>query len=283
MGQSLTLKNVGFTYGSIWALRGIGLDIKPGELIGILGPNGSGKSTLLKIMDGILVPQEGEIKIKDRPLSSFKRSALAREVALVAQETTFRFSFSALEVVLMGRFPHLTRLQFEGKRDIEIALLSLESMQALELAERSIHELSGGEKQRVLIARALAQEPEIILLDEPTSFLDIKFKREIYGLLSSLSREKGLSVVVVSHEIDLAAQYCQRLAILRNGHLFKVGTPEEVITTSNIETVYDCPVLVDRNPATGSPRVNLIGKHSNELRHESKDVSGDNMNLEKIS
>ena len=175
----------------------------------------------------------------------------------------------------MGRFCHLTRLQFEGKRDIEIALLSLESMQALELAERSIHELSGGEKQRVLIARALAQEPEIILLDEPTSFLDIKFKREIYGLLSSLSQEKGLSVVVVSHEIDLAAQYCQRLAILRNGHLFKVGTPEEVITTSNIETVYDCPVLVDRNPATGSPRVNLVGKHSNELKPESKDVSGD--------
>ena len=270
MGQSLSLKNVGFTYGSIWALRGIGLDIKPGELIGILGPNGSGKSTLLKIMDGILVPQEGEIKIKNRPLSSFKRSALAREVALVAQETMFRFTFSALEVVLMGRFPHLTRLQFEGKRDMEIALLSLESMQALELAERSIHELSGGEKQRVLIARALAQEPEIILLDEPTSFLDIKFKREIYGLLSSLSRDKGLSVVVVSHDIDLAAQYCQRLAILRNGHLFKVGTPEEVITTSTIETVYDCPVLVDRNPATGSPRVNL--------KPESEDVSGDRMN-----
>ena len=270
MGQSLSLKNVGFTYGSIWALRGIALDIKPGELIGILGPNGSGKSTLLKIMDGILLPKEGEIKIKDRPLSSFKRSELAREVALVAQETTFRFSFSALEVVLMGRFPHLTRLQFEGKRDMEIALLSLESMQALELAERSIHELSGGEKQRVLIARALAQEPEIILLDEPTSFLDIKFKREIYGLLSSLSREKGLSVVVVSHEIDLAAQYCQRLAILRNGHLFKVGTPEEVITTSTIETVYDCPVLVDRNPAAGTPRVNL--------KPESKDVSGDRVN-----
>jgi iron complex transport system ATP-binding protein len=283
MGQSLTLKNVGFTYGSTWALRGIALDIKPGELIGILGPNGSGKSTLLKIMDGILVPQEGEIKVKNRPLSSFKRSALAREVALVAQETTFRFSFSALEVVLMGRFPHLTRLQFEGKRDMEIALLSLESMQALELAERSIHELSGGEKQRVLIARALAQEPEIILLDEPTSFLDIKFKREIYGLLSSLSQGKGLSVVVVSHEIDLAAQYCQRLAILRNGHLFKVGTPEEVITTSTIETVYDCPVLVDRNPATGSPRVNLVGKHSSELKPESKDVSGDRMNRLKVS
>ena len=229
MEQIMTLENVGFTYGPIWALRGIDLDIMAGELAGILGPNGSGKSTLLKILDGILVPQEGEVRLRNRPLSGFKRMSLAREVALVAQETSFRFSFSALEVVLMGRFPHLSRLQFEGKRDIEIALLSLESMQALELAERSIHELSGGEKQRVLIARALAQEPEIILLDEPTSFLDIKFKREIYGLLSSLSQEKGLSVVVVSHEIDLAAQYCQRLAILRNGHLFKVGTPEEVI------------------------------------------------------
>ncbi|MFH1929973.1 MAG: ABC transporter ATP-binding protein [Pseudomonadota bacterium] len=260
MGQIMTLKNVGFTYGSLWALKGIHLDIPAGELVGILGPNGSGKSTLLKIMDGVLVPQEGEVQLKNRALSGFKRSALARKIALVAQETSFRFAFSVLEVVLMGRFPHLTRLQFEGKRDIEVALLALEAMHAVNLAERSIHELSGGEKQRVLIARALAQEPELILLDEPTSFLDIKFKREIYELISSLTSEKGLTVVVVSHDIDLAAQYCHQLVILKDGHLFSIGTPENVVTTSNIETVYDCPVLVDRNPATGSPRVNLVRK-----------------------
>jgi iron complex transport system ATP-binding protein len=260
MDPILTLENVGFNYSSLWALRGISLKISQGELVGILGPNGSGKSTLIRVMDGILVPQEGEVKMKGLPLHQYKRNRLAREVALVAQESSFRFSFTALEVVLMGRSPHLKRLQFEGRRDVEIALHSLETMQALELAERPIHELSGGEKQRILIARALAQEPEIILLDEPTSFLDIKFKKEIFDLIATLTHEEGLSVVVVSHDIDLAALYCQRLAILKEGRLFQVGAPEEVITETIIEEVYDCPVRVDRNPFTGSPRVTLTSK-----------------------
>ncbi len=176
---------------------------------------------------------------------------------MVAQENHFRFSFSALEVVLMGRFPHLKRWQFEGERDLEVALNALSATHSLELAERSIHELSGGERQRVLIARALAQEAKIILLDEPTSFLDLKYKREIFRLISSLSRKKGLSVVVVSHDIDLAAQYCQRVMMLKDGSIFEMGEPDRVITASNIEAVYECPVLVDKNPATGRPRVSL--------------------------
>jgi iron complex transport system ATP-binding protein len=260
MGQILTLRNVGYTYGQHWALKDIHMDIVAGEVVGILGPNGSGKSTLLKIMDGVLAPQEGEVSLHNRPLSDFKRADLAKKIALVSQETAFRFAFSALEVVLMGRFPHLRRLQFEGKRDMEVALNALETVQAVDLAERSIHELSGGEKQRVLIARALAQEPKVILLDEPTSFLDIKFKREIYGLILSLALKQGLSVVVVSHDIDMAAQHCHQLVVLKDGHRFGMGAPEEVITTSNMEAVYDCPVVVDKNPVTGSPRVNIVGK-----------------------
>ena len=182
---------------------------------------------------------------------------MAREVAMVSQENYFRFSFSSLEVVLMGRFPHLKRLQFEGERDLEIAFDSLKATYAQELAERSIHDLSGGERQRVLIARALAQEPKVILLDEPTSFLDLKYKREIFRLISSLSREKGLSVVIVSHDIDLVSQYCHRLILLKNGLIYEMGEPEEVITASNIEAVYECPVLVDENPSSGRPRVNV--------------------------
>jgi iron complex transport system ATP-binding protein len=206
-------------------------------------------------MDGILVPQDGEILIEDSPYAAFGRNHLAREVAMVAQESHFRFSFSTLEVVLMGRFPHLRRLQFEGKRDMEVALDALNATHTREFAERSIHELSGGEKQRVLIARTLAQEPRVVLLDEPTSFLDLKFKREIFQLISSLSMNKGLSVVVVSHDIDLTSQYCGRVIMLRNGSIYKMGEPDEVITAANIEAVYDCPVLVDKNPATGRPRV----------------------------
>ena len=255
MGPILTLKDVGFRYGQIKALKEISLQVKAGEILGILGPNGSGKSTLLKIMDGVLEPQEGEILIKDSPIASLRRSSIAREVAMVAQESHFRFSFSTLEVVLMGRFPHLKSLQFEGKRDMEVAFDALRVTHTIELVERSIHELSGGEKQRVLIARALAQEPKLILLDEPTSFLDLKFKREIFQLISSLSLEKGLSVVVVSHDIDLASQYCQRLMMLKNGSIYEMGEPDQVITASNIEAVYECPVLVDKNPATGRPRV----------------------------
>jgi iron complex transport system ATP-binding protein len=254
----MNLKNISYRYGKEWTLRGIDLDLKAGEIVGILGPNGSGKSTLLKIMDGVLIPQEGEIHIRNRPFHSFKRSAFASEVAMVAQENHFRFSFSSLEVVLMGRFPHLKRLQFEGQRDIEIAFNSLRATHALDLSGRSIHDLSEGEKQRVFIARALAQEPKIILLDEPTSFLDLKFKREIFRLISTLSREKGLSVALVSHDIDLVAQYCHRLIMLKNGIIYAAGEPDKIITASNIEDVYECPVMVDNNPLSGRPRVNLI-------------------------
>lgn len=258
MGQVLTLKNIGFSYGEIRALTGIDLQVHAGEILGILGANGSGKSTLLKIMDGVLTAQEGALLIKGKPISRIKRSELAREVAMVGQDNHFRFSFSALEVVLMGRFPHLKRLQFESENDLQIALDALRATHSIDLAERSIYELSGGEKQRVLIARALTQEPGAILLDEPTSFLDLKFKREIFRLISSLSQDKGLSVVVVSHDIDLAAQYCNRIVLLKNGTIFNTGSPEDVITASNMEEVYECPVLVDMNPVSGRPRVSMI-------------------------
>lgn len=258
MDQVIRLKNIGYRYEKRWVLKGIDLELRAGEILGILGPNGSGKSTLLKIMDGVLKPGEGEIFIRSRPFHGLKRSDFAKEVAMVSQENTFRFSFTSLEVVLMGRFPHLKRMQFEGHQDIEIAVNSLKATEALEFAERSIHDLSEGEKQRVFIARALAQEPKVILLDEPTSFLDLKFKRDIFRLISSLCREKGLSVALVSHDIDLVAQYCHRLIMLKHGNIYAEGVPGKVITSPNIEDVYECPVLVDSHPLSGRPRVNLV-------------------------
>jgi iron complex transport system ATP-binding protein len=257
MEPLLTLNNVGFNYEDSWTLRGINLHVHRGELLGILGPNGSGKTTLLKIMDGILAPDEGEILVNGRSLLSLGRKETARRIAMVSQENYFGFDFSVLEVVLMGRFPHLGRLEFEGDRDVKVALKALDATHTRSLSGRSIHRLSGGEKQRVLIARALAQEPQLILLDEPTSFLDIKYKREIFQLISTLSEDRGLAVVVVTHDLDLTAQYCQRLVLLKQGEIYQMGDPATVITPSNIWTVYDCPVLVDRNPATGTPRVSL--------------------------
>ena len=257
MEPILKLNNISFKYEDKEVLKNIDLDVNPGEILGILGPNGSGKSTLLRIMDGILTPQSGEILINGESYHGFKRSHLAREVAMVAQENHFRFSFSCIEVVLMGRFPHLKRLQFEDHNDLKIAIESLKATHALEFAERSIHDLSGGERQRVLIARALAQEPRVILLDEPTSFLDLKFKREVFKLIASLSKEKGLGVAIVSHDIDLVAQYCSKVVLLKNGSVYRTGDPDTVVTAENIEDVYECPVLVDRNPLSGRPRVSV--------------------------
>jgi len=159
--------------------------------------------------------------------------------------------------VLMGRFPHLKRLQFEDHNDLKIAIEALKATHSLEFADRSINDLSGGEKQRVLIARALAQEPGVILLDEPTSFLDLKYKREIFRLILSLSSEKNLAVAIVSHDIDLMAQYCNKIILLKNGVVYRSGDPDSVITAENIEDVYDCPVLVDQNPLSGRPRVSV--------------------------
>ncbi|RJR31376.1 MAG: ABC transporter ATP-binding protein [Desulfobacteraceae bacterium] len=257
MEPVLSLEQVSFTYGKDWVLRGVDLHVPEGEVLGVLGPNGSGKSTLLRIMSGVIRPREGRVRIGGRDFSSLKRDTIAREIAVVSQEQHFRFEFTALEVVLMGRFPHLGRFEFEGKRDLEIAARALEATDTLGFADRSIHSLSGGEKQRVLIARALAQEPKLMLLDEPTSFLDLKHKRDIFRLVSDLSRERGLSVVLVSHEMDLASQHCRRLVLLKDGGISRAGTPDEVLTASNLESVFGCPVLVDRNPLTGAPRVSL--------------------------
>lgn len=257
MEPILKICNIGFRYGDKQVLDSISLDLYPGEIIGILGPNGSGKSTLLRLMDGVLAPQSGELEINGKPYGRLSRKELAREAAMVSQEQHFRFSFSCIEVVMMGRFPHLKAMQFENKNDLTVAMDALRSTHALEFAERSIHDLSGGERQRVLIARALAQEPRVMLLDEPTSFLDLKFKREVFRLVSSLSKEKGLAVVIVSHDIDLVSQYCNRVILLKNGSVYRTGTPEEVITSKNIEDVYECPVLVDQNPLSGRPRVSV--------------------------
>jgi len=266
MDSELILKDVYFRYNSQWCLEGINFELNRGEIVGIIGPNGSGKSTLLKIMDGLLRIQKGEIILFDKPLSRYRRGAIARRIAMVPHEETFRFSFVVSEVVLMGRFSHLGLFPFEGREDLEIANQSMRLTGTLNLANRSIHELSGGEKQRVLIARALTQKAQIILLDEPTSFLDIRHKVEIFELISYLTLTQGLSVIIVSHDISLAAQYCHRMLLLDKGNVYKIGKPAEVITADNISTVYQCPVLVDNNPISKTPRVTILSKRNENIK-----------------
>ncbi len=267
MDPELTLNNVCFKYGRQWCVQDIGFELGKGEIIGIIGPNGSGKSTLLRIIDGLLRIQKGEVLLGNKSIYHFKRGHIARHIAMVPQESIFRFPFSVFEVVLMGRFPHLGHFPFEKKEDLKIAEKSMELTSTLDLATRSIHELSGGEKQRVLIARALTQRAQIILLDEPTSFLDIRHKVEIFEIISFLTQ--AMSLIIVSHDISLAAQFCHRIILLDKGKIYKIGTPSEVITAENISTVYQCPVLVDKNPISNTPRITILSKKHKDKKESS--------------
>ncbi len=241
-------------------LRNISLKISSGEVLGILGPNGSGKSTLLKILMRILIPQRGSVELFGQPHAAFSQAEISRHVAFVPQETQQAFSFTINEMVLMGRYPHHNRtwgLGWEGAQDRAVAMQAMRDLDVSHLGTRLITNVSGGERQRAVIARALAQEPEILLLDEPTAFLDLHHQLEIARIIRRLNRERGLTVVLVSHDLNLASQYCDRLVLLREGEIVTMGSPEEVIARESLEPVYGCPVLLDQHPQTGKPRVTL--------------------------
>lgn len=247
--------NVTFSYYEKRALTDVTWDVQKGEFWGIIGPNGSGKSTLLKCISKVLTNYEGEILIDSENLKSIPIKRLAQKMAFVPEESVVTFSFSCMEVVLMGRTPHQRRLDFEGKRDFDLARLCMEETKCWHLAERNIDELSSGEKQRVVIARALVQEPEILLLDEPTSHLDINYELEIFDLLKNLQKDKGLTIVTVLHNLNLAAQYCDKLILLKEGRIFSLGWERDVITKENIKVVYGVDAIVGKDPVTGKPWV----------------------------
>ncbi len=255
----MTFNNIGFRYSAENVLKNVSGEIRRGEFFGILGPNGSGKTTLLKILHGLLIPQEGEVCIDATPLCRIRLCDLAKTVAVVAQEASLIFPFSVEEIVLMGRSPHLGKWRFEGQKDVRIAREAMAATDTLHLVGRGMEELSGGERQRVMIARALAQEPRLLLLDEPTAFLDIRHQVEFFDLVRRLNRESALTVVAVTHDINLAALYCDRLMLLSAGRVASAGRPEDVVTQKNIREVYKTDVAVDCAPGSGRPRVSLLG------------------------
>jgi iron complex transport system ATP-binding protein len=254
----LRAEKVGFQYGGQWVLRDISFEVREGEILGIIGPNGSGKTTLLKILDGILTPREGRVWLRDKDLSQLGRETLAKVIGVVPQDYSMFFPFSVEEIVLMGRTPHLGLLRFEGQKDFAIARRAMELTETTEFSRRGMGELSGGERQRVLIARAVTQEPEVLLLDEPTTYLDIKHQVALFQLMKTLHEKGNLTVIVVTQDINLAAQYCHRILLIKSGQYFSMGTPAEVVTPENIRQVYETDVLIDPHPRTGLPRVTLI-------------------------
>jgi len=256
----IDVQSISFRYHEEWVLQDISFQVGKGEFIGLIGPNGSGKTTLLKILYRLLSPQQGEIFFEHVPLKRMSRTDIAKKIAVVAQEAYPLFPFRVIEIVLMGRSPYLGHLVFERERDLEIARKAMEWTKILPIFERPIDELSGGERKRVFIARALAQEPEVVLLDEPTANLDIHHQIEFLDLILALNRERGLTIVMASHDLNIASEFCDRLILLHQGRIYKTGIPEEVITEENIKTVYGCGVWVDKNPISGMPRINLLKK-----------------------
>jgi iron complex transport system ATP-binding protein len=256
----IEVHSVFFQYRKDWVLQDISFRIGKGDFIGIIGPNGSGKTTLLKVLSHELTPQKGNVFLDGVPLNKLRRPEIARKIAVVPQETHFLFPFSALEIVLMGRTPYLGHHLFESAKDLEAATRAMEQTETLSFADRPIDELSGGERKRVFIARALAQEPEVILFDEPTANLDIHHQMDFLDLISTLNRETGLTVLMASHDMNVASEFCRSLLLLHGGTFYTMGPPGEVITRENIERVYGCEVWVDQHPISGTPRINLLKK-----------------------
>lgn len=257
MSPSVALRGVRFAYGRQAVIENLSLEIAEGDFFAVIGPNGSGKTTLLRLILGSLAPQAGDIAVFGRPLAGYSRRELARRIALVPQGSVPVFSFAVEEIVRMGRAPHLGLLGFEAAEDMDQAARAIGAVGLDALARRPLDQLSGGEQQRVWIARALCQQPRLMLLDEPTAALDMGHQLQIMRLLARLRREHGMTVVMVSHDLNLAAMFATRMLLLHGGGAVCSGTPEEVLQPSHIRTAYGCEVLVDRHPQGDFPRLTL--------------------------
>ncbi|MGA2526552.1 MAG: heme ABC transporter ATP-binding protein [Smithellaceae bacterium] len=254
----INAENISFSYAAKPVMEDVSFAIDEAQIVAIIGPNGSGKTTLLKIINGTLFPNSGQMLVDGKDTGQWSRQEIARKVAIVPQETSVIFPFYAEEIVLMGRFPHLSNYRFEDKKDYRIVHEAMEKTDTLAFATRRFDELSAGERQRVLIARALAQEPKVLLLDESTVFLDLKHQLQFLTLLRQLNTAQQLTVIFVTHDINLAAQNADRIILLYSGEIYAIGKPAEVITAANIKEVYDVGVLIDKNPQSGLPRMTLL-------------------------
>jgi len=262
----IELKDVSLGYDHRAILNNINLRTVPGKILGLIGPNGSGKSTLIKGMTRVISIFSGHILIDGQDIKSIKREDLARLIATVPQNPVLPEAFTAFEVVLMGRTPHLGLLRYEGGRDIAIAWQAMEATKTELFAERRVGELSGGERQRLIIARALTQQPRAILLDEPTAHLDINHQVEILNLVKSLCLEQSLTVIAALHDLNLAAQYCDWLVMLNGGEIYAEGTPSNVLTAQNVKEVYGAEVYVYPHPINKLPTTLITAGKGKEER-----------------
>jgi len=235
---ALAFDGVGIGLGGSPVLRDVSLELAPGEIVGLAGSNGAGKTTLFRVASRVLRPDRGEVRLAGQPIATLSRRELARRLAVVPQDVAVAFPFRAGEVVLMGRSPHLSGLGFESERDVGIAQDALAALGIAHLAERSMLALSGGERQLVLVARALAQDPRVLLLDEPTSHLDLRHRTRVLERVRDFVARDGRSALVVSHDLTLSARTVDRIALLEGGTLRACGPPAEVLTADNLRVVF---------------------------------------------
>jgi len=258
----LELERVSFAYPArvsrrAFALSEVSLRLAAGEMVGVIGPNSSGKTTLIRLLTRVLEPATGEIRLEGVPVGRLARTDLARRVGVVPQSAPAECPFNVGELVLMGRYPHGPGRYFESRQDHAAACTAMEATGVLELADLPLDHLSGGERQRALIARALAQEPRLLVLDEPTAHLDLRYQVEVASLLRRLNRERGLAILLVSHDVNLAGEVCDRLMLLAEGRAVATGPPEAVLEESLLSSVFGCDVVVDKVEPGRRPLVRL--------------------------
>lgn len=270
--MKLSISDLSFSFGACKVLKEITFEVTEGEFLGIMGPNGSGKTTLLRCLTRYLPSEAKAILVDMKPLHTLTDKQVAAMFAVVPQSSQTDFPFTVRDIVTMGRIPHIHgRLVSVRKEDAEIVNEAMESTGCSHLADRPFSELSGGERQRAVIARALAQEPKALLLDEPTVYLDISGQLEMMDLVKRLNRERGLTIIAVLHDINLASRYCDRIALLNQGRLDSIGPPTEVLTPETILGVYGVEVAVRRDPFTNAvyimPRSspNPVGGHGTRV------------------
>lgn len=251
MTLELSADEISVSYGDHKVIEKLSLEISQGGFIGILGPNGCGKTTFLRTLSRILKPESGAVFIEGTDVSDFDSKALARTIGCVSQETNIAFNFTVKDVVMMGRHPHIGRLTPLSETDLKIVDDAMKTTNVSHLADRYVTEISGGERQRVLIARSIAQQPKILLLDEPTSHLDINHQIEILGMIQELTPE--ITVIGVFHDLNLASHFCDRIVLMEKGKIIKVGTPSEVLTPELIKKSFSIRMMVTTHPLSGKP------------------------------
>ena len=245
-------------FGERKVVENVSFELERGQILVLLGPNGAGKTTLIRALNGTVPVASGEILLGGKPLLSHSRREIAKRVAVVAQENETKFPVTVLEYVLAGRFANGSAFGWETDKDIAVAREALRNCDLEEYESRLMNELSGGERQRVVLARALATDAEVLLLDEPTANLDLAHQAMMFRLVRERCRGCNASAIVITHDLNLAAEFADRVMLLRGGEMFALGTPEEVLTDANVKEVYNVQVLLDANPASGKVRVTNV-------------------------